>query len=153
MPSTTERVKLAFFMFIFSLSLPCLYLHSIFFWSFHLKNKRDAKMKDHDSYCISLEKSEVKRNKNSSNSFPCDVRSLLVFFTEITLFVNSVIHRFQLRSKTTGTVNTVHIYVSLHWKDASVSDLRHHNRVELTDTVLNTNQPEEKSVTTLEETN
>jgi len=46
-------------------------------------------MKDHDSYCISLEKSRVKRSKSSSNSFPCDVRSLL-FFTEMTVFVNSV---------------------------------------------------------------
>ena len=90
-------------------------------------------MKDHDCYCISLEKSKVKRSENFSNSFPCDVRSLLIF-TEITLFVNSVIHPFQLTSKTTGTVNIVHIYVSLNRKDASISDLRHYNRVELTDT-------------------
>jgi len=133
MPSTIETVKFVFCMFVFSLSWPCLYLHSIFFWSFLLKNKRDAKMKDHDCYCISLEKSKVKRSENFSNSFPCDVRSLLIF-TEITLFVNSVIHPFQLTSKTTGTVNIVHIYVSLNRKDASISDLRHYNRVELTDT-------------------
>jgi len=46
-------------------------------------------MKDHDSYCISLEKSRVKHSKNFSDSFPCDVRNLFIF-TEITVFVNSV---------------------------------------------------------------
>jgi hypothetical protein len=135
MPSTIETVKLVFWTLIFSLRLSSLYLHSIFFWRFLLKKKRDAKTKDHDSFCISLENSRVKHCKNSSKSFPCDVRGLLIF-TEIIVFVNSA-----TSSSSTHEQNYRHcqhcaytVYVTLHRKDSSVSDLRHFNRVLFTDT-------------------
>jgi hypothetical protein len=131
MLSTTETVKLVFCTLILSLRLPCLYLHSIFFWSFLLKNTRNAKMKSRDSYCISLENSRVKHSKNSSNSFPCDVRVLL-FFTEITVLPNSVTSSFSTYEQHyTHCQHCAYFDVSLHRKEASVIDHCHFHRLGL----------------------